>query len=106
MDTYDLVATAAVVAMPVSVVALVIGAMWWARDALDRQPRVGVVGILATAAATGNLLLERPLGGRTTRPLLALFLEQGGAFRSALLALAIVVLLVSATSVAVRLATR
>ena len=101
-----MLATVVVVAMPVLGLGMVIGLVAWARDALVRRTPVGTAGVLLTAAAIGNLFVERRLGGAVTRPVLALFLERDGAFRSALLALAVTVLLLSATSVAVRLATR
>jgi hypothetical protein len=99
---YEIVATILVIAMPLALLAIALGVRAWARDALDHDPKVAVVGIIAACAAGGNLLVSRDLGPATTRPALALFLERGATFRSALLAMAVALLLVAATSVAVR----
>ncbi|HYD10735.1 MAG TPA: hypothetical protein VEA78_11580 [Acidimicrobiales bacterium] len=106
MDRYEIVATIAVVAMPFVVAGLVLGAVAWARDALARHTPAATIGILLTAAAVANLFVQRRLGRARTRPVMALFVEQGDAFRSALLALAVALLLAAATSVATRLPTR
>jgi len=99
-------ATGAVIAMPLVALGLLAGLVAWARDAVSHRTPIGTAGVLIAAAAIGNLFIERRLGAATTRPVLALFLERDDAFRSALLALAVAVLLVVATSVAVRLARR
>lgn len=104
MDRYELVATGVIVAIPLLLAVLLVGGVVWAQDAAERHPRFGPIGILVTAAAIGNLFVRQELGAATTRPVVALFVERGDAFRGALGSVAVVLLLVVATSVAVRLA--
>lgn len=103
MDRYELIATGLIVLMPLAVAALVALLVLWVQDAFAQHPRKATVGVLVTAMALGNLFVRQDLGSATTRPVMALFVEHGAAFRGALGAVAVVLVLVMATSVAVRL---
>ena len=103
MDRYELVATGLIVLIPLTVAVLVVLAVLWVQDAFGRDQRKATVGVLVTAVALGNLFVRQDLGRTTTRPVIALFVEHGDAFRGALGSLAVVLVLVMATSVAVRL---
>jgi len=106
VDRYELVATGVIVLIPLTVALLLVVAVLWAQDATARHPRWGTIGVLVTAAALGNLFVRQDLGPASTRPVVALFVEEGEAFRGALASLAAVLVLGVATSVAVRLSTR
>ena len=103
MDRYELIATALIVLMPLAVAAVLLTLVVWVQDAFAREPRKATVGVLVTAVALGNLFIRQDLGSATTRPVMALFVEHGTAFRGALGSVAVVLVLVVATSVAVRL---
>ena len=106
MDRYEIVATGAIVMIPLLIATLLVLGLLWGYDAARLHPRKATVGILVTVVALGNLFVRQDLGPTTTRPVIALFLEKGAAFEGALGGVAVVLLLVVATSVAVRLPTR
>lgn len=102
MDRYELVATGLIVLIPLTVAIVIVALVLWARDAYARHPRKATVGTLVTGTALANLFVRQDLGSATTRPVMALFVEHGSAFRGALGSVAVVLVLVMATSVAVR----
>ena len=99
----DLLATIIIIAIPVAALLLVAGALAWGYDAVVRNRVVGGLGILAAAAATANLFVERTCDDGTNRPIVSMFIGGHGCHRSGLLALEILLLLVVGTSVLVRL---
>jgi hypothetical protein len=99
----DLLATLIIIAIPVAALLVVAGALAWGYDAVARNPVIGILGIAAATAATGNLFIERTCDDGTNRPIVAMFISDHGCHRVALLALEVVLLLVVATSVLVRL---
>lgn len=102
MGPYYLTAVAIVFAIPVAALALVAGTVLWARDAVAREPRAGLVGILCTLVAAGNLFVERSCAGNVNRPVITAFVGADACQRSSLVAVELVVLLAVATALVVR----
>jgi len=100
--TYELLAIGLVLLIPVAALALVAGAIAWARDSIDRAPLIGGAGVLCTALALANTLVERACGGEVNRAVITAFTGPDGCRSSALAALQLVVLLAVGTAVAVR----
>ena len=100
---YELVALLIVIAIPFAALGLIVATAAWGRDAVVRSRHAGITGIVCTAVAAGNLFIARPCGDGVNRPLLAIVTGSDECYRAALMSFELVMLLVVATSVAVRL---
>ena len=102
LDTYRLEALLLVAVIPIAAFALLAGGVAWARDAISRAPVVGWIGMLLALAAIGNLVVPRRFGEVVNRPVLAAFVGDGHAERAGMMGIALVLLVVVATAIAVR----
>lgn len=103
VGSHYLTALAIVVAIPIVAMAVAAGLARWASDVLRRSPVVGGVGVLLTASALLNLFVARACGGGVNRPIAALAAADDACYRTGLVSLLLVLLLVVATAVVVRL---
>lgn len=101
--SYDLIALLIVLAIPFAALYLFLATMAWARDAIRRAPIGGPIGVFATMAASGNLIVARACGGDTNRPVITLVTGHGSCLRLGLISLEVVLLVAVWTSTAVRL---
>jgi hypothetical protein len=94
-----------VVAAPVLVIGLVLGAADWARWLVRAGGVVGIAGLVLTAVATVNLFVPRTCATEpveaVNRPLLSLAVDDGDCFHTGLAAVGFLGLAAAATSAVV-----
>lgn len=103
MSSYDLVAFALVLAIPVTAIAALVGLAAWTRDAITRAPLVGALGALCTFAAIAHLVVPRDCGDGVNRPIVAAAVGVDECQRVGVASVALVVLLLAATAAVTRL---
>lgn len=102
VDRYEVMATLLVIAIPFAAIGLMVATRAWARDAVTRARIPGLIGVGCTAVAAGNLFVARRCADLINRPVISVALGDGACYKSGLVAIQLVVLLVVATSAAVR----
>jgi hypothetical protein len=103
VGSYYLTALALVLAIPIAFLAACLGLALWTRDSVARAPLIGALGAVCTAAAIANLVVARACGDGINRPLVAAAVGADECRRVGVASVALVLLLLSATSAVTRL---
>ena len=103
MSSYYLGAVLLVLAIPIAAMSALVGLAAWTHDALTRAPVVGALGAMCTFAAIVHLVVPRDCGDGVNRPIVAAAVGLDECHRVGVASVAVVVLLLAATTAVTRL---